>query len=195
MLALMIIIFVCGVIVFDLHSRTRLIREKLRAFRERVPDFKYRASFTAICLTGVFDGFSVTITVTPGGNRSRPKIIVACHKVTPFRLTILRNVSQADFFTRLAHSPILCSIAKTNDNNFDTRFSVYSHNNTDVAGYFYNTGRKAAVISMFDLGFNLISFKGSKIYAQKFDYDVENDLEPGVLTGILDKLCVLARGF
>lgn len=191
----MIVVLVFGVVLFDLYSRTKRIGEKLRLIRQHVPDLKYSASFMSYCLKGVYGGNPVSIRVDPGGNRSRPKIVVACYKATPFRLMLLRNVSQSDFFTRLAHTPILCAMVKTNDINFDARFSIYSHNNNDVAGYFYSTERKNAVSGIFDSGYTLVEFKGKVIIAQKFDYDVEKDLQPDILSNILDKLSVLARGF
>jgi hypothetical protein len=195
MMPVIIGVLVFSVILVDLYARTRRVREKLCVIRQHVPDLKYGGSFVNYCLKGESAGLPVTINVTPGGNRSRPKIIVACHKATPFKIMILRNESQCDFFTRMAHTPIMCSMVKTNDANFDTRFSIYSHNSTDVAAYFYNTDRKNAVSKIFDLGYTLVEMKGKAVTAQKFDYDVENDLQPDIVSNILGKLCVLAKGF
>jgi hypothetical protein len=195
MFALMIAVSVLGVILFDLYSRTKRIRGKLRLLQQCLPNFTYGAFLMDYCLKGVSAGIPVSVEVTLGGNRSRPKITVTCHKVTPFKIMILRNESQSDFFTRLAHTPILCSIVKTNDRNFDARFSIYSHNNTDVAGYFYSTDRKDAVSKIFDLGYTFVELKGKVVSAQKFDYDVENDLRPDIVNTVVEKVCVLARGF
>jgi hypothetical protein len=195
MMPLIIVVLVFGVIVVDLYSRTRIVRAKLRVIRKHVPDFKYGGSFMHYYLKGESAGLPVTVSVTPGGNRSRPKIMVTFRTSTPFKLMILRNESQPDFFLRLAHTPVLCSIVKTNDIDFDTRFTIYSYNNSDVPGYFYNTERKNAVSKIFDLGYTLIEFKNKAVSAQKFDYDIEDDLQPGKVSNILEKISVLAHGF
>jgi hypothetical protein len=195
MLPFMIGVLVFGVLVFDLYSRTKRVREKLCLLQQQVPGSQYRGFFMQYRLKGHWGGLPFTITVTPGGNRSRPRIIVTCHNATPFKLMILRNESQSDLFHRIAHMPVLCSMAKTNDNHFDTRFSIYSHNNTDISGYFYNTGRKNAVQGVFDLGYTLLEFKGKGVSARKYEYDTLKDLEPEILKAVLEKVSALAQGF
>lgn len=195
MIPLMIAVLMSGVIAYDMYSRSKGIRQRLRFIEQRLPDLKYNGSFANYRLKGMFGGVPVTVSVTPGGNRSRPKIMVTCHKATPFKVVILRNEPQSDFFTRLAHMPVLCSIVTTNDKDFDARFSVYSHNSTDISGYFYNTERKNAVARVFDLGYTLLEFKGRSFSAQKFGYDIENDLRQDTVINILEKVCVLSRGF
>jgi hypothetical protein len=195
MLPLMLGVLVSGVIVFDLYSRSKKIREKLRLFQQQVAGSRYGGIFMEYWIKGCGAGLPFTITVTPGGSRSRPKVIVTCHKATPFKLMILRNESQSDFFHHIAHMPVLCSVVKTNDNHFDTRFSIYSHNSTDIAGYFYNTARKNAVQGIFDMGYTLVEFKGRVVAAQKYEYDAGKDLQPEILKAVLEKVMVLAQGF
>lgn len=145
-------------------------------------------------VNGELDGVRFSVWASPGGNRSRPALSVVCYKGTPFRVTILKNELQSDFFARMAKVPVLCSIVKTNDPFFDSRFSIYSHNNAEVAGYFYNTGRKNAAAGILDRGFSFVRFNGKSITARKYDFDPERDMGPGTLKAVLDHLIVLTGG-
>ncbi|HNQ51192.1 MAG TPA: hypothetical protein PKL03_07115 [Candidatus Omnitrophota bacterium] len=182
-------------ILVDLSNRTRKVRQKLFLLKQQVPDSVLAVFFVSCGLKGSVSGVPFSITVTPGGNRSSPKIVIACARKTPFKLVILRNEPQSDFFARLAHIPVLSAVRKTNDPHFDTRFCIYSHNTTDVTGYFYNSARKAAVQKIFDLGYTVLEFKGAAVTARKHEYDAEQDLQADVLKTALDKVIVLAKGF
>lgn len=182
-------------ILVDMSSRTRKVRQKLSVLKRQVPD-SVLTGFSVSCgLKGAVSGVPFSITATHGGTRSRPKIVIACTRKTPFKLVILRNEPQSDFFVRLAHIPVLSAVRKTNDAHFDTRFCIYSHNTTDVTGYFYNSDRKAAVQKIFDLGYTLLEFKDAAVTAQKHEYDAERDLQADVLKTALEKVIVLAKGF
>ncbi|HOU35967.1 MAG TPA: hypothetical protein PLJ26_00905 [Candidatus Omnitrophota bacterium] len=189
------VLLVWMVILFDLSARLRRIGERLSLLQRQIPDSR-RFGLWAYCgLKGTLSGMPFVMTVTSGGNRSRPKIVISCRQKTPFKLIILHRESQSDFFTRLAHVPVMSALVKTNDPYFDERFSIYSHNTTDIAGYFYNTGRKDAVRGIFELGYNLLEFKGTEVTAQKYEYDTERDLHPDALKAVLGKVIVLAKGF
>lgn len=189
------VLLVWVVILFDMSARLRRIRERLSLLQQQIPDSR-RFGLWAFCgLKGTLSGMPFVITVTPGGNRSRPKIIISCRQNTPFKLMILQSEPQSDFFMRLARVPVMSSMVKTNDPHFDGRFTIYSHNTNDVAGYFYNTGRKEAVQGIFELGYTLLEFKGTAVTAQKYEYDTGCDLQPNVLKAVLEKVIVLARGF
>jgi hypothetical protein len=193
--ALLIIILIAGVIFIDVYLRTKKLSRKLRFFEQQIPAFRLGGSFMRYNLSGIHAGTPFSIIVTPGGNKSRPKIAVSCRKENPLKILIMKDDSQSDFFTRLSHRPILCSIVKTGDPAFDTRFSIYSHNGADVPAYFYNTNRKNAAAKIFELGYTLLEFKGRRISCQMYDYSVENDLKPEALKAAMECVSVLSRGF
>jgi len=182
-------------ILADLSSRTRKVRQKLSVLKRQVPGSMLSGFFVSCGIKGSISGIPFSISVNPGGNRSCPKIVIACTRKTPFKLVILRNEPQSDFFARLAHIPVLSAVRKTNDPHFDTRFCIYSHNTMDVSGYFYNSDRKDAVQKIFDLGYTLVEFKGSAVAARKHEYDPERDLRPDALKTALEKVIELAKGF
>jgi len=194
-MAIFIFIMLVAVIVFfDLYSRARVIRQKLSAFSQIIPGALLGGFLTKYSVKGETAGVKFTISATHGGNRSRPVLSAACEKKASFKVTIMRNDSQSDFFTRISHVPVMCSVVKTNDVYFDSRFSIYSHNNAEVCGYFYNTGRKNAVAKIIDSGYTLIRFNGKSVSALKYDYDREHDLQSEALKSILDNLIILTHG-
>jgi len=187
--------FVCVVILIDLSSRMRKVRAQLSLLKQYISGSRVFGLWPSCSIDGTISNIPFVLTITSGGNRSRPKVIISCRQTTPFNIIILHSESQADLFERLKHMPVLSSLVKTNDPHFDGRLSIYSYNTADVTGYFYNTSRKDAVCKIFELGYNMLEFKGAEVTAQKYEYNIESDLQPDTLKLALEKVINLSKGF
>jgi hypothetical protein len=182
-----IAIFIVIPLVFFWRHRNR--REALKKLSDYLHGSMVKFSLTPT-LNGEYQGLRFSISLIQGGENSPSYLKTSLVKTSFFKLRIYKE----SILSHLGKKIGLVREIKINDEWFDSEFLIFSDRSQQAISYLGNEKIKDAIRELFNNGFNSLVIDNKKIIIQKPNYDLNLDLEPQKITGILQKLGLLAQG-
>ncbi|MDP2940469.1 MAG: hypothetical protein Q8O13_10450 [Candidatus Omnitrophota bacterium] len=173
-------------LIFFLNKKQKVALKKLAdCLSWTIPKFSFYPS-----ITGLFDGLRFNILLIPGGKNSPPYLRILLNKNSMFKLRVLKESVLSGLGKKIG----LVREVKIYDEGFDKEFLIFSDKPDRAMSYFSNSEIKNAVRDLFLNGFADFIIDKKKILIVKPNYNLDFDLEPQRVIGILGKLSLLAKG-
>lgn len=167
-------------------------RKKRKALRKLSDSLKgsvsrYIFNFTP-SFSGTYQGLNFKILLIPGSRSSPDYLLISVYRKTSFRLSIRRESILSGMGKKIG----VVHEVKVNDEAFNKEFLIFS-NRPDYAVQYLNIENRMRISELFNLGYDNLSIDGKQILIKKPYYSIEFDLEPKIVTDVLQKLSFLAN--
>jgi len=138
---------------------------------------------------GNYQGMKFLVLLAPESKNSPRSLHITLFK----NCYITFKVSYESFFTNLGKKLGFIHEVNINDPRFDKVFFISSKVPEAASGHLNNENVKFTIGGLFIDGFDSLSIDEKKVFIKKENYDLEKDLSPDYIKGILQKLNSIAK--